>query len=84
MTSGTMPISIKTPAAPSAAITVKSENLISERPSLSLGAFPQTRTGFPENYSFEFRQAGSVFLDQPVGKEYGCNSPLMQLDNNFR
>jgi len=46
MTSGIMPISMKSAAAPPAAITVKSEKLISQRSSLSLGTFPYPMTGF--------------------------------------
>jgi len=48
MTSGTMSTSISTAAAPSAAITVKSERLISERSFLSPGAFLQARTALSE------------------------------------
>jgi hypothetical protein len=69
MTSGTMPIYIRTAAAPSAAITVKSEKFDFRKTVPEFRSISANQDRLSGNYSFEFRQAGSVFPCQPVGKK---------------
>jgi hypothetical protein len=61
MTSGMRPMPTTTATAPSAAITPKTERLISESHFLVLGRLPY-QGRLSGECGFEFREAGSIFL----------------------